>query len=51
MIHITNGEGCSLGLSKTIKNNPINGYDETTIEMQSLLTFIENYDEEIIENS
>lgn len=48
-IHITNGEGCSLGLSKPSRIIQAMGYDETTSRNAISLTFIENYDQEIIE--
>lgn len=48
-IHITNGEGCSLGLSKPSRIIQAMGYDETTSRNALSLTFIEKLDEEKIE--
>ncbi len=48
-IHITNGEGCSLGLSKPSRIIQAMGYDETTSRNALSLTFTEKIDEEKIE--
>ncbi|MFA7091017.1 MAG: cysteine desulfurase [Arcobacteraceae bacterium] len=47
-IYITNGEGCSLGLSKPSRIIQAMGYDETTSRNAISLSFVENLtDEEI----
>jgi len=43
-IHITNGEGCSLGLSRPSRIIQAMGYDETTSRNALSLTFIEKLD-------
>ncbi len=48
-IHITNGEGCSLGLSKPSRIIQTMGYDETTSRNALSLTFCEKLDTNIIE--
>ena len=48
-IHITNGEGCSLGLSKPSRIIQNMGYDELTSRNAISLTFSEELDEEQIE--
>ncbi|MGA1933658.1 cysteine desulfurase [Arcobacter sp. YIC-464] len=47
-IHITNGEGCSLGLSKPSRIIQAMGYDETTSRNALSLTFSEKLDLETI---
>lgn len=48
-IHITNGEGCSLGLSRPSRIIQAMGYDETTSRNALSLTFIEKLDIDTIE--
>ena len=48
-IYISNGEGCSLGLSKPSRVIQVMGYDETTSRNAITLSFSEKYDEQIIE--
>lgn len=48
-IYITNGEGCSLGLSQPSRIIQAMGYDETTSRNALSLTFIEKLSEEDIE--
>ncbi|MGP2658150.1 cysteine desulfurase [Malaciobacter sp. WC5094] len=48
-IHITNGEGCSLGLSKPSRIIQSMGYDETTSRNALSLTFCEDLDSETIQ--
>ena len=48
-IHITNGEGCSLGLSRPSRIVQAMGYDETTSRNALSLTFIEKLDIDTIE--
>lgn len=48
-IHITNGEGCSLGLSKPSRIIQAMGYDETTSRNSISLTFTKEYEEVSIE--
>jgi selenocysteine lyase/cysteine desulfurase len=48
-IFITNGEGCSLGLSKPSRIIQAMGYDETTSRNSISLTFTKEYEEETIE--
>jgi len=48
-IHITNGEGCSLGLSKPSRIIQTMGYDELTSRNAISLTFSEDIKEEQIE--
>ena len=48
-IYISNGEGCSLGLSKPSRVIQTMGYDETTSRNAITLSFSQNYDEPIIE--
>lgn len=48
-IHITNGEGCSLGLSKPSRIVQAMGYDELTSRNALSLTFIEKLEEKTIE--
>ncbi len=49
-IHITNGEGCSLGLSKPSRIIQCMGYDEITSRNALSLSFSEEYDDETIAN-
>jgi len=48
-IYISNGEGCSLGLSKPSRVIQVMGYDETTSRNAITLSFSEKYDEQTIE--
>ncbi len=48
-VHITNGEGCSLGLSKPSRIIQAMGYDELTSRNSISLTFTKSYDEQTIE--
>ncbi len=48
-IYISNGEGCSLGLSKPSRVIQTMGYDETTSRNAITLSFSQNYDEPTIE--
>ncbi|QKJ22606.1 cysteine desulfurase [Poseidonibacter lekithochrous] len=48
-IHITNGEGCSLGLSKPSRIIQAMGYDELTSRNALSLTFCEKLDSKTIE--
>ena len=48
-IYISNGEGCSLGLSKPSRVIQVMGYDETTSRNAITLSFSQNYDEPTIE--
>lgn len=47
-IHITNGEGCSLGLSRPSRIIQAMGYDETTSRNSISLSFDKNYTKEEI---
>ncbi len=49
-IHITNGEGCSLGLAKPSRVIQCMGYDETTSRNALSLSFCEEYDDETVAN-
>ena len=48
-IYVSNGEGCSLGLSKPSRVVQVMGYNETTSRNAIALSFSEKYDEQIIE--
>lgn len=48
-IYISNGEGCSLGLSRPSRVIQTMGYDETTSRNAITLSFSEKYDEQTIE--
>lgn len=48
-IYISNGEGCSLGLSRPSRVIQTMGYDETTSRNAITLSFSEKYDEQSIE--
>jgi len=48
-IHITNGEGCSLGLSKPSRIIQAMGYDETTSRNSISLSFDKSYEKEEVE--
>ena len=48
-IYISNGEGCSLGLSKPSRVIQTMGYDELTSRNAITLSFSEKYDEQSIE--
>ena len=49
-IYITNGEGCSLGLSKPSRIIQEMGYDETTSRNAISLSFVDELDEDAINN-
>ncbi|MCG3671724.1 cysteine desulfurase [Aliarcobacter butzleri] len=47
-IFLSNGEGCSLGLSKPSRIIQVMGYDETTSRNAISLNFLQDFDEETI---